>query len=149
MKHLFNALKTLALSIFIVTALALPALAVDPKQPLCEGSGGTWNGTACAGAVGEPTVPSTFGLIANLLLFVIGAIAVIMIIIGGIRYVSANGDQGQVTEAKNTILYAIIGLVVAISAYAIVTFVATKFQSSGGTTPPPATPGGGPIWTPL
>ena len=67
-----------------------------------------------------------FGLIQkiiNLLLIVIGIIAVIMIIIGGIKYTTSNGDQAQVTSAKNTILYAVVGLVVAIMAYAIVNFV--------------------------
>lgn len=64
--------------------------------------------------------------IINILLFLIGAIAVIMIIIGGIQYTTSNGDQGQITGAKNTILYAIIGLVVAIMAYAIVNFVVNR-----------------------
>lgn len=64
--------------------------------------------------------------IINILLFIIGAIAVIMIIIGGIKYTTSNGDQAQVTSAKNTILYAIVGLVVAIMAYAIVNFVVDK-----------------------
>lgn len=61
--------------------------------------------------------------IINILLFLIGAIAVIMIIIGGLRYVISGGDQGAITGAKNTILYAVIGLVVAIMAYAIVNWV--------------------------
>jgi magnesium-transporting ATPase (P-type) len=66
-------------------------------------------------------------IIIDLLLFLIGAISVIMIIIGGIRYVTSNGDQGQLQSAKNTILYSVIGLVVAILAYAIVRFVVTTF----------------------
>jgi hypothetical protein len=61
--------------------------------------------------------------IINLLLFIIGAIAVIMIIIGGIRYTTSNGDASQTKGAKDTILYAIVGLVVAIMAYSIVNFV--------------------------
>lgn len=61
--------------------------------------------------------------IINILLFIIGAIAVIMIIIGGIKYTTSNGDQAQVTSAKNTILYAVVGLIVAIMAYAIVNFI--------------------------
>lgn len=61
--------------------------------------------------------------IINILLFLIGAIAVIMIIIGGLRYVISGGDQGAITGAKNTILYAVIGLVVAIMAYAIINWV--------------------------
>lgn len=65
--------------------------------------------------------------VINLLLFIIGAVAVIMIIIGGIKYVTSNGDQGSVQSAKNTIMYAVIGLIVAIIAYAIVNFVVTTF----------------------
>ena len=68
-----------------------------------------------------------FKTITNVLLFLIGAISVIMLIIGGIRYTISNGDSGAVTSAKNTILYAIIGLVVAILAYALVNFVITSF----------------------
>ena len=66
--------------------------------------------------------------IVNVLLFVIGALAVIMLIYGGIRYVTSGGNQESVRAAKNTILYAVVGLVVAIFAYALVNwvFVASK-----------------------
>jgi hypothetical protein len=66
--------------------------------------------------------------IINLMLFLIGAIAVIVIIIGGIRYTTSSGDQGAVQSAKNTIMYAVIGLIVAILAYAIVNFVVKTFK---------------------
>ena len=62
-----------------------------------------------------------------LLLFIIGAISVIMLIIGGIRYTTSQGDQGAVQSAKNTILYAIVGIVVALLAYAAVNFVISSF----------------------
>lgn len=65
--------------------------------------------------------------IINILLFIIGAIAVLMIIIGGLRYVLSAGDQGAVTGAKNTILYAVVGLIVAVMAFAIVNFVLAAF----------------------
>lgn len=66
---------------------------------------------------------SVWNRILTTLTYIIGAISVLMIIIGGIRYVTSNGDQNQITSAKNTILYAVIGLVVSILAYAIVAFV--------------------------
>lgn len=65
--------------------------------------------------------------VVNVLLFLLGAIAVIMIIIGGIRYATSNGDSGAIKGAKDTILYAVIGLIVAILAYAIVNFVVDAF----------------------
>lgn len=73
------------------------------------------------------SVSSFVKTIVNVLLFVLGAIAVVMIVIGGIRYTVSNGDTSAVTGAKNTILYAVIGLVVAIMAYAIVNFVVDNF----------------------
>lgn len=75
-----------------------------------------------------------FSEITNVLLFVVGAIAVIMIVVGGLRYVLSGGDAKQVEAAKNTILYAIIGIIVAILAYAAVNFVVGAFTTSNGTT---------------
>lgn len=59
----------------------------------------------------------------NLMLFVVGVLAIFMMIYGGIRYVLSGGDNGRVKDAKNTVLYAIVGLVVAILGYAIVNWV--------------------------
>ncbi len=73
-----------------------------------------------------------FRTITNVMLFLIGAISVIMLIIGGIRYVVSGGDSSAVTAAKNTILYAIVGVVVAILAYAVVNFVIGSFSGSNG-----------------
>ena len=65
--------------------------------------------------------------VINFLLFFVGVISVIMIIYGGVRYTTSAGDSGKVTNAKNTILYAIVGLIVSILAYAIVNFVVKTF----------------------
>lgn len=70
-----------------------------------------------------------FRTITNVLLFLIGAVAVIMLIIGGIRYTISGGDSTAVTSAKNTILYAVIGIIVALLAYAIVNFVLDSFMN--------------------
>jgi hypothetical protein len=72
-----------------------------------------------------------FRTITNVLLFILGAISVIMIIIGGLRYVISGGNSTAVTAAKNTILYAIVGVIVALLAYAIVNFVLDSFTSGG------------------
>jgi hypothetical protein len=76
---------------------------------------------------------SIFGRVTNILLFLVGAISVIMLIIGGIRYVISGGDQAQVTAAKNTILYAIVGIVVAFLAYAAVNFVTQALSGTNAT----------------
>ncbi|MBQ6147331.1 hypothetical protein IJI70_00600 [Candidatus Saccharibacteria bacterium] len=61
--------------------------------------------------------------IINIILYVVGVLAVVMIIFGGVQYTTSAGDTNKVTKAKNTILYGIVGLVVAILAYAIVNFI--------------------------
>lgn len=66
---------------------------------------------------------SIFTTIVNILLFIIGALSVVMLIWGGIRYTTSGGSSSAVTSAKNTIMYAIIGLVVAFLAFAIVNWV--------------------------
>ncbi|MBR3353245.1 hypothetical protein IKG49_01490 [Candidatus Saccharibacteria bacterium] len=71
-----------------------------------------------------------FKQVTNVILYIVGIIAVIMLIIGGIRYVVSGGDSKKVTDAKNTILYAIIGLVIAFLAFAIVNFVISALPSS-------------------
>jgi len=71
-----------------------------------------------------------FRIITNVLLFIIGAISVIMLIIGGIRYTVSGGDSGAITTAKNTILYAIVGIVVALLAFAVVNFVLGSFATT-------------------
>ena len=80
--------------------------------------GAECNDTALSGNVGQ---------LVDTLFIVIGAISVIIIIIGGIYYVTSTGDQARIKRAKDTILYAIIGLIVAILAYAIVNFVNKSF----------------------
>src|SRR5437879_5360974 len=67
-----------------------------------------------------------FTSIANTLIFTVGACSVIMLIIGGLRYVLSSGNATAVEGAKNTILYALIGIVVAALAFAMVKFVVDK-----------------------
>lgn len=74
--------------------------------------------------------------VVNWLLFAVGVIAVIMLIWGGIKYATSAGDSNKVTSAKNTILYAVIGLVVAVLAFAIVNFITGTLFSGGTITGP-------------
>ena len=132
-----NNLKKIILSVIVVLGLAVTPVmlsttaqaATTPKEQICLGSGGVWDAGAktCTNAnSGGGTLEGLFKNIVNILLYVIGAISVIMIVIGGFRYVVSGGDSSSVTGAKNTIFYAIIGLAVSIAAYAIVNFVVTN-----------------------
>jgi cytochrome bd-type quinol oxidase subunit 2 len=74
------------------------------------------------------TVSGIFSGLANALIFIVGAVSVIMVIVGGLRYVISNGDSKQTSAAKDTILYAVVGVVVAVAAFAIVKFVTTNIR---------------------
>jgi hypothetical protein len=68
--------------------------------------------------------PDRLQTIAQFAFGVIAAVAVLIVVIGGLRYILANGDSNKMSQAKSTILYAVIGLAISLSAFVIVTFVA-------------------------
>ena len=96
-------------------------LATDPGAQITNGI------DAAGGGAGSGNLRGGIKTVINTLLFILGAIAVIMIVIGGIKYTLSNGDASSIKSAKDTILYSVIGLVVALLAYAIVNFVVDQF----------------------
>ncbi len=70
-----------------------------------------------------------FNQITSVALGIIGAVSVIMLIWGGLRYIISGGDSKKITDAKNTILYAIIGLIIAVLSYAIIKFVLNSIST--------------------
>lgn len=74
----------------------------------------------------EEDAENMVGKILQTVFMIVGIVAVIVIIIGGIMYSISQGDSGKITTAKNTILYAAIGLLVSVLSFAIVTFVLTS-----------------------
>lgn len=69
--------------------------------------------------------------ITDMLMYGVGVVSVIMIIVSGIRYISAHGDKTQATAARNTLIYSVVGLIVTISAYTIVTYILDQFIGKG------------------
>jgi uncharacterized membrane protein len=114
-----------AITIFAGRVMALDISNID--NPAAAGA-------EVARANGMPAelvgVNGVFTKITNTILYAVGIISVIMLIYGGLRYVISGGDSKKVTDAKNTIMYAIIGLIIAILSYAIVNFV---INAIGGT----------------
>ncbi len=84
--------------------------------------------TAPAGLPGPASFGELISTITNLLLGIAGSIAVIFIIVGGIQYATSAGDDSRVQSAKNTIMNAVIGLVITVMAYAIVNFILNVFK---------------------
>ena len=131
-----NIIKKSLQSLLIVPVLALGvSLVVPALQPVSANAFSQGLQDGADSAQGKDQQADLFGdqgifkTITNVLLFVIGAVSVIMLIIGGIRYVVSGGDSSAVTGAKNTNLYAVVGIVVAILAYALVNFVIGSFAA--------------------
>ena len=118
---------------FVITYnLSSPVLAENEAQTACSGIEAA--GGSCGG--GESEVDSVIQTAIEILLFIVGVASVIALIVGGLRYITSGGDQTAVAGAKNTIMYAIVGLIVAVLAYAAVQYVFDALGgSSGGGTP--------------
>lgn len=100
---------------------AAPAGAINVFKDCPEGS------TTAVCQAKDDTVQGPVRTVISTLLVAVGIVSVIMIIVGGIRYVLSNGDASRIKSAKDTILYSVVGLVVAMLAYAIVNFVVRQF----------------------
>ena len=138
-------LKAALLSVATLSLVAVPALVVAPaayaqvtpqniNQDLCSGS----NLDLTGGSSGQCASASTTSFnallsrIINVLSIIVGVIAVVMIIVGGLRYITSGGDSSKVGAAKTTIIYAIVGLVIVALAQLIVHFVLNESSKIAG-----------------
>ncbi|MBR2658426.1 hypothetical protein IKG28_01375 [Candidatus Saccharibacteria bacterium] len=117
----------LILPVLLIGVMAVATVANASALTLQEGAQAAQCDGCPSDLFGDTGV---FKQVTNTILYIVGIIAVIMLIIGGIRYVISGGDAKKVTDAKNTVLYAIIGLIIAFLAFAIVNFVITALPSS-------------------
>jgi hypothetical protein len=101
-----------------------PHVVADTKTDLCNGVGLT--GGNCNGGTASNSINKIIRTVVQVLGLIVGVAAVIFIIIGGLKYVTSSGDAQKATSARNTIIYAVVGLAVAALAEAIVAFVLTK-----------------------
>ena len=120
-------IKTLVLGLAAVSTLGAAAI-VAPASAADDGNYTTINqytsGDEAGSGSGQQTdLMGTLQTIINVALGLIGFVAVVMIIFGGFQYITSSGDAAKVTKAKNTIMYGVIGLVIALLAFAIVNFV--------------------------
>lgn len=134
-----KAILILALSI----GLSIPVLSTTVSAGLFDGAKGqacdavgasktdsSGNVSCDQGALSgsETTLSTTLTNLLNLVTAVVGIIAVIMIIISGIRFLTSNGDSGQITSARNTFIYALVGLVLVAFAQIIVKLVLSRIS---------------------
>ena len=126
--------------IVTITSLVLLGSAIFGSDAMAQvGAGGAISGINSARGDGVPDNlasgdDSIIRRVINLMLYAVGVISVIMLIYGGFRYVISGGQKESVTAAKNTILYAIVGLIISIFSYAIVKFVISAVVGSDSVT---------------
>ena len=115
-------LRDSATVLALSTVLALTSVGAAQGLSILDVINGAYRGKGQPADLfsgGDALIPR----LINLMLFIVGILSIIFLIFGGIRYVVSGGDKSKVDVAKNTILYAIVGLVVAILGYAIVNWV--------------------------
>ena len=112
-----------------------PAVSATNGIDICSKENGSDNSVYCQNKdKGEGQVNGIIKTIVEVLLTAVGAISIIMIVIGGILFALSSGDAQKAAKARSTILYAVVGLIVSVFASAIVNFVFDGFNK------PPAKP---------
>lgn len=135
-KKLQTLLTSLAVFGMVAAPVAVPAAVYaqsEIEKGLCAGTQLNANDTSCDPAndtEANDRINNILRTIIHLFSLVVGIVSVIMIIIGGFKYITSGGNDSNVAGAKNTIVYAIIGLVVVALAQFIVRFVLSKVTTT-------------------
>jgi hypothetical protein len=131
-KKLKSLILKLSVAGLVLTPMLVPAAAyaqTEVQNQLCGGatdlaiSADATGDCEAAGTEGEDSVNNIITLVINIFSGIVGVVAVIMIIYGGFKYITSGGDSGNIGAAKNTILFAIVGLIIVALAQIIVRFV--------------------------
>jgi len=127
-------LVMLATTLMFPLGLAMPVAvsAQDIQQGLCSGADLSTSITTdgCDDAIDQGGLQTTLNSVINIISVIVGVVAVIMIIFGGFRYITSGGDSTKVTNAKNTILYGLIGLIIVAVAQVLVKFVLNQVSEN-------------------
>lgn len=122
----------LLLGILLVPATASAQLFEGGKNQACEalnltnGETVAGQGREACGTTNNARINSVISTVLNILSLVVGVVAVVMVIIAGLKYITSQGDSASVSSAKNTLLYAVIGIIIVAMAQFIVQFVLAR-----------------------
>ena len=120
-------MKKIGIILASLVLLAMPLVTLaTPVSVYADANSDAQAGVNTGSGVSAPSVDNIIATGLNLFSFVIGIVAVIMIMIAGFRFITANGDANQVSGARTAIIYAIVGLAVVALAQIIVQFVLKK-----------------------
>lgn len=130
-------IRRLLLSLSLIFSFATPVVATASahaaegiKQNLCAGANLDVNSDCNTGGItdkqAQEKINDILHTVINFFSLIVGVVAVIMIIYGGLKYITSGGDSGNVSGAKNTLIYALIGLVIVALSQFMVRFVLSK-----------------------
>lgn len=132
MKLATKIMTTLAVALLLIVAMP----AVQTSAQVDDGS----KKAACEGLAVEPgeecddsakqEIAKLLSSVINILSWIVGIVSVIMIIVGGLKFVLSNGDSSGIASARSTVIYALVGLVVAALAQVLVAFVLNRIAKS-------------------
>ena len=124
---IFTKILTAGMLMIGLLGVFTPAVSAANGINIC--SNGNENSVYCKNKnTGETQVNGIIKTIVEVLLTAVGAISIIMIVIGGIMFALSSGDAQKAAKARNTVLYAVVGLAVSLFASAIVNFVFNRFN---------------------
>lgn len=128
MKKLLGWLAAALLLVFVTLMPVGVSAATDPFSGACTGEGSSSTVCSSKGGNNNPLTGPTGILtqVTNILAAVAGIVGLILIIWAGIKYITANGDSAQISQAKKTIIYALVGMVVALVARPLINFVLAR-----------------------
>jgi Type IV secretion system pilin len=140
---MINKIKTTVMALSLLFAFAAPVVVATPSasaacssiaNKVSEGANGAATGNnsndcGTGNGVDNNSIARAANGIVNIFSLIVGIVAVIMIIYGGFRYITSGGDSGKVGNAKNSLIYAVVGLIVVAMAQLIVRFVLTQSAS--------------------
>jgi hypothetical protein len=141
--HRYLTVLTIFLSLFLgaqVFQHSMQYAGATAKEEVCNGLGLVTGADGnCVDPNGTSSIDDNVKLVINILSVLVGISAIIMIILGGLKFITSNGDANKIGSAKNTILYAVIGLVIVALAQVIVRFTIGKALDTATTCNPTAT----------
>lgn len=135
---MINSLKKVWLIVTTLTMFALPTVvpvAVYASTPnisgnICGGIDASASATSCSSGNANGKVSKLLTDAIELISWLVGIVSVIMIMVGGFQYVVSNGDSSKISTAKNTIIFALVGLIIVAMAQFIVHFVIGRVNNA-------------------
>lgn len=121
-------IAVISLAIMVSGLIGVPAFAGTSSSVSCPADLPNRELICASSTGGESKLINTVSNVLMAIYGIVGILAVVMIVVGGVKYMTSQGDPGKIQSAKNTIMYSIIGLVIVLAAFAITDFILSALK---------------------